>query len=155
MCGWALVTWMPAAWASWCRRRVAACRSIRPPRVFSRIGPRTLEPAAQSMARPTAGGSGTRTILAPLPHTRQHPVAVFLAEVGDIRAGGFEDPQAEQSEHGYQREVARVRGFPGGGEQGLELQVGEPQGRRFGGHRGAAHVLGGRMRQDAVQDAGR
>ena len=38
----------------------------------------------------------------------QHPVAVLLAEVGDVRTGGFEDPQAEQPEHGYQREVARV-----------------------------------------------
>jgi hypothetical protein len=28
----------------------------------------------------------------------QDPVAVFLAEVGDVRAGGFEDPQAEQAE---------------------------------------------------------
>ena len=27
----------------------------------------------------------------------QDPVAVLLAEVGDVRAGGFEDPQAEQS----------------------------------------------------------
>jgi hypothetical protein len=25
----------------------------------------------------------------------QHPVAVLLAEVGDVRAGGLEDPQAE------------------------------------------------------------
>ena len=30
----------------------------------------------------------------------------------------------------------------------------EPQGRRFGGYRRAAHVLGGRVRQDAIQDAG-
>jgi hypothetical protein len=52
-------------------RRVAACRSIRAPRVFSRIGPRTMEATARSMARPTAGGSGTRTILVPLPHTRR------------------------------------------------------------------------------------
>jgi hypothetical protein len=36
----------------------------------------------------------------------QDPVAVFLAEVGDAGAGGFEDPQAEQPEHGHQREVA-------------------------------------------------
>ena len=57
----------------------------------------------------------------------QHPVAVFFAEVGDVRAGGFEDPQAEQPEHAYQREVARVRGLPGRGEQCLELQVGEPR----------------------------
>ncbi len=38
----------------------------------------------------------------------QHPVAVFLAEIGDVRAGGLEDPQAEQPEHGHQREVVRV-----------------------------------------------
>jgi hypothetical protein len=36
-------------------------------------------------------------------------VAVFLAEVGDVRAGGLEDPQAEQPEHGHQGEVAPVR----------------------------------------------
>jgi hypothetical protein len=59
-------------------------------------------------------------------HTR-YPVAVLLAEIGDVRAGGLEDPQAEQAEHGHQREVARVIRLPGCGEQGLELQVGEPQ----------------------------
>jgi hypothetical protein len=59
----------------------------------------------------------------------QHPVAVFFAEVGGVGAGGFEDPQAKQPEHGHEREVAWVRLLAGGGEQGLELQVGEPQGR--------------------------
>jgi hypothetical protein len=39
----------------------------------------------------------------------QHPVAVLFAEVGDVRAGGLEDPQAEEAEHGHEREVARVR----------------------------------------------
>jgi hypothetical protein len=38
----------------------------------------------------------------------QDPVAVLFAEAGDVGAGGFEDPQAEQPEHGHQREVARV-----------------------------------------------
>jgi len=33
---------------------------------------------------------------------------VFLAEVGDVRAGGFEDPQAEQAEHGTS---AKSQGF--------------------------------------------
>jgi hypothetical protein len=37
----------------------------------------------------------------------QDAVAVFLAEVGDVGAGGFEDPQAEQPEHGDQGEVVR------------------------------------------------
>jgi len=39
----------------------------------------------------------------------QHSVAVFCAEVGDVGCAGFEDPQTEQPEHGYPREVARVR----------------------------------------------
>ena len=59
----------------------------------------------------------------------QHPVAVLFAEVGDVRAGGLEDPQADQPEHGHQREVARLRRFPGGGEQRFELQVGEAERR--------------------------
>jgi hypothetical protein len=62
-------------------------------------------PTARSMAHPTAGGCGIRTTLVPLPHT-QHPVTVFFAQVGDVSPGGFEDPQAEQPEHGYQCEVA-------------------------------------------------
>ena len=46
-------------------------RSIRALRLLSRIGPRARWPIARSMARPTAGGSGTRTTLVPLPHTRR------------------------------------------------------------------------------------
>ena len=57
----------------------------------------------------------------------QHPVTVFFAEVAYAGGGGFGYPQAEQPEHGHEREVARVRGFAPCGEQGLELQVGEPQ----------------------------
>jgi hypothetical protein len=59
----------------------------------------------------------------------QDSVAVFFAQVADVGAGGFEDPQAKQAEHGHEREVARMWGLAGGGEQGLELQVGEPEGR--------------------------
>jgi hypothetical protein len=36
-------------------------------------------------------------------------VAVLFAEVGDVRAGRPEDPQAEQLEHGHEGEVAGVR----------------------------------------------
>ena len=56
----------------------------------------------------------------------QYPVTVLFPEIADVCAGGFEDPQAQQAEHGHQREVARVGGLPGRGEQGFELQVGEP-----------------------------
>ena len=38
----------------------------------------------------------------------QDAVSVFLTEVADVGAGSFEDPQAEQPEHGDQREVVRV-----------------------------------------------
>jgi hypothetical protein len=97
-------------------------------RLLSRIGPRVRVPAARSMARLTAGGSGTRTTLLPAAYA-QHPVAVFFAQVGDVRSAGFEDPQARQAEDGHEREVARMRRLAGGGEQSLELQVGEPEGR--------------------------
>jgi hypothetical protein len=70
-----------------------------------------------------------------------------------MSAGGFEDPQAEQAEHGHEREVAGMGGLAGCGEQGLELQAGEPEGRRLGGHGGATDVLGGRVLQHAVDDA--
>ena len=128
MCGCALVIWMPAVSARWRRRRVAACRSIRVPRLLSRIGPRDA-----GSGRPVDGPADRwrqrdQDDLGALAAHAQDPVAVFLAEVGDVRAGGLEDPQAQQAEHGHQREIARVRRLPGGGEQGLELQVGEPQG---------------------------
>jgi hypothetical protein len=35
----------------------------------------------------------------------QDPVAVFFAEIGDVGPGCFEDAQAEQPEHGDEREV--------------------------------------------------
>jgi hypothetical protein len=72
--------------------------------------------------------------LGPFAAHAQHPVAVLFAKVGDVRAGGFEGPQAEQAEHRHEREVAGTGGRAGSGEPGLELQVGEPEDRRFGGH---------------------
>jgi len=54
---------------------------------------------------------------------------VFLTEVVDVRTAGFEEPQPEQSEHSDQREVVRVVRLPCGGDQGLELQVSQAEGR--------------------------
>jgi len=79
---------------------------------------------------------------------------VFLPEVADVDAGGFEDPQPEQAQHHHQREIAIVGGLPGGGEHRLELQMGQPQRGRVGRHSRAAHVLGRRARQPAVDHAG-
>jgi hypothetical protein len=56
-------------------------------------------------------------------------VAVLFTQVGDVCAGGFKDPQAQQAQHGHQREVAPVRGLAGSREQRLELQMSESQGR--------------------------
>jgi hypothetical protein len=67
--------------------------------------------------------------LGPFAAYAQDSVAMFFAEVADVSTGGFEDPQAEQAEHGHQGEVTRVRWLADGGEQGLELQVGEPESR--------------------------
>ena len=61
-------------------------RSIWAPRVFSRIA-RGSEAYRPVYGPATAGGSGTKTNLMPLPRHLQHPVAVLLAEVGDVRAG--------------------------------------------------------------------
>jgi hypothetical protein len=51
----------------------------------------------------------------------QHAVAVFLAEVVDGGAAGFEDAQAEETEHGDEGEVVDVGRQPCGSDQGFEL----------------------------------
>jgi hypothetical protein len=86
----------------------------------------------------------------------QHAVAVLLAEVAEGGAAGFEDAQAEQAEqaeHRDQGEVVDVRRQPRGGDQGLELQVSQPQRRRLGRDRRPAYIVGRRVRQDLVDDA--
>ena len=128
MCGCALVTWMPAVSAR-CRRRLGgrvpvhsgavAVKQDRPPGSGAYC---PVDGPADRWRQRYQGDLGTFAAHA------QDPVAVFFAEIGYVRGGGLEDPQAQQPEHGYRREIARVRRFPGGGEQGLELQVGEPQG---------------------------
>jgi hypothetical protein len=80
------------------------------------------------MARPTAGGSGDLDHLGALAAHALHPVAVLVAEIGDVGAGGFEDPRAEQAGQGRQREAAGVGDCRAAGEQRLDLQLGEPQG---------------------------
>jgi hypothetical protein len=55
-------------------------------------------------------------------------MAVDLAEGVDVGAGGLEDAQAEESEHGDQGEVVGVGGISSCGQHGLELQVTQTQG---------------------------
>jgi len=62
---------------------------------LSSIAPVVRSSTARSSARPTAGGSGTSTTLSPLPRTFSNPMAVVLAEIGDVGTIGLEDPQAE------------------------------------------------------------
>jgi hypothetical protein len=84
----------------------------------------------------------------------QYPVAMLLAQVADVGAGGLEDPQPKQAEHRHQREVVRVRRLAGGGQHGLELQVGEPECRGLRRHSRPADMLSRGMLEHAIDDGG-
>jgi hypothetical protein len=116
MCGCALAIRTPATLARCRRRRVAAWRSIRVPRLLSRIGPPVRTPIARSIARPTAGGSGTRTTLVPLPHTRRtrwpcsSPRSVMSAPVASkIRRPSKPSMATSAEAHGSVESRAAVR----------------------------------------------
>ena len=51
-----------------------------------------------------------------------------FGEVGDVGAGGFEDPEPEQPEHRHEGEVVGVGRVAGGGQERFELQMAEPEG---------------------------
>ena len=106
------------------------------------------------MARADCRGQRDQDDLGALAADPQDAVAVFLAQVGDAGAGGFEDPQAQQPEHGHQGEVVAVRRLACGGQQRLELQMGESEGGRFGWDIRPADVLGRGVLQHGVADAG-
>jgi hypothetical protein len=108
--------------------RVAACRSIRTPRALRRMGPWPRPSTARSIAPGYRRRQRDQHRLVALATNLQHTVAVLLAEVTDAGAAGFEDPQAEQTEHRGQSEVVDVGRQPVSGEQGFELQVSEPEG---------------------------
>jgi hypothetical protein len=62
--------------------------------VFSRTGPRAR--SDRTVDGPAdRGRQRDQDHLGVLAAHPQYPVSVLLAEIGDIRAGGFEDPQAE------------------------------------------------------------
>jgi hypothetical protein len=86
-------------------------------------------PAVHGAVDGPAGRWGKRDQdhLAALAGNPEHSMAVLLAEVTDAGAGGLEDPKAQQPGHGHQGEIVPAGGLAGGGEQGLELQVGEPE----------------------------
>lgn len=98
----------------------------------SKIWIATLWPHGSRSATQAGSRVGRRRIelsdLAAFPGDPQYPVAVFLAEVGDRHAGGFEDPQPEQAEHRDEGEVVDVGGGAGGGEHRFELQMGQSEG---------------------------
>ena len=95
MYGCGLVIRTPAIPARCRSRRVAAWRSIRAPRLLSRIGPAGA--AADGLVDGPADGrrQWKQDDLGAFAAHAQHPVAVFFAEVGDVGPGGFEDTQAE------------------------------------------------------------
>jgi hypothetical protein len=85
-------------------------------------GPARADSSSPVDGPPYCGRKRDQDDLGALAAHAQHPVAMFLAEVTDVGASSFEDPQAEQPEYGHQREVVRVRRLPGGGQRSLELQ---------------------------------
>lgn len=90
------------------------------------------------------GRQGHLNDLAAFAADPQDPVAVFVTEITDIRAGGFEDPKSQQTEHGDEREVVCISRVPRSSEQRLELQMRVPERGRLGGHCWAADILGRR-----------
>ena len=114
---------IPAASARWRRRRVAACRSCTVGQVFggSARGLWSLR-HGRWPGRLRAGQRGPGRSLVPL-HAHRLTGGRVPRRGRRCRAGGFEDPQAQQAKHGCKREIARVRRLPGGGERGLELRV--------------------------------
>jgi hypothetical protein len=79
---------------------------------------------------------------------------MLLPEVLHIRSAGFEDAQPEQAQHGNQGEVEAVGRLAGRGEQGLELQMRQPERWGLGRDRWAPQPLGRGVLEDAVDDAG-
>src|SRR5712691_7016078 len=99
---------------------------------------------ARSMARPTAGGSQDQGDFGAFAADSKDAVAVLFAEVGDVGAGGFEDPHAKQTEHRDRGEVARVCRLAAGGEHGSSCRWVNPRWVTSAA-RPAPDVLGGRV----------
>lgn len=63
------------------------------------------------------GGQRNQDDFAAFAADPQDTVAVLLAEIADVRAGGLEGPQSQQPQHGQQGEAVPVGGQAGSGEQ--------------------------------------
>jgi hypothetical protein len=57
-----------------------------------------------------SGGQRNQDDLGSLAAHPQDPVAVLVAEAGDVRTGGFEDSQTKQPERRHEREVGGAAG---------------------------------------------
>jgi hypothetical protein len=89
----------------------------------------TRSPASWSTARATAGGSGRQRhqgAVAAFAVNEHDPVAVFHAQVADVDGAGLGDPEPEEAEQQDQYLCGRP-GFARRGEQGLELQMCQPE----------------------------
>ena len=100
---------------------MAQCRSIRCAGAAEQDRPAGAVSHGPVDRSPDSGRQRDEDDLAALAVDPQDPVAVFLAEVVDVGAGGFEDPQAEQSEHRDQGEV--VDGWPSRGRRSGALRT--------------------------------
>src|SRR4051812_20132208 len=99
MCGCIRGSLTPACSATRRSRRVAQCRSIRVPLQVRRMGPGG--PFVDGPLDGAADGRGKRDQydLVALAPNAPYTVAVLLAEVFDVAAGGLEGPQAQEPQH--------------------------------------------------------
>ena len=74
---------------------MAACRSILVPRLLGSTGPGVAAADGAVDGPGDCRGQRDQDDLAAFAADPQYPVAVFFAQVADIGAGGFEDPQAQ------------------------------------------------------------
>jgi hypothetical protein len=80
-------------------------------------------------------------------------MAVFLAKIPNVGTASYEDPEALEAEHCDQGDVVDVGRRSGGRDQRFELPMSGAEGGRLGWYERPADVVGGRARQDLVDDA--
>lgn len=113
----------PICWPRRVMSLPACCRASRAPVPVISSGPFVRPAAARSTASLTDGlrGTGGRFRSLALALDVQHAVASLLAEVLDVRADGFGDPQPELEQQQHEQSFAGAFGARGGDQPSRAL----------------------------------